>query len=254
MHILNWLLPPVLGAAIAFSTNWIAILMLFRPHREKRIFGLRIPFTPGLVPREKARLARKLGGAISAHLLTPEVLADALADPERWPLPDCTVGELLDKWDINPADFIRALPQRFPELDKKLADLTRQVVTENLSGLASLFVNKDKIYENIKEGLIKYLSGGENQDAPRENFLSLNLRESVQALPLHKALTFLAAYVAQHIPIADMIERKMASYDVAEAEAMILAVVGRELKVIVMLGGVFGFLIGLLSLIPLLSS
>jgi uncharacterized membrane protein YheB (UPF0754 family) len=59
---------------------------------------------------------------------------------------------------------------------------------------------------------------------------------------------------AGRIPIADMVERKMADYDVAEAEAMILSVVGRELKVIVMLGGVFGFLIGLLSIIPLLSA
>jgi len=43
------------------------------------------------------------------------------------------------------------------------------------------------------------------------------------------------------------VERKMASYDVKEAERMILSVVGRELKVIVLLGGVFGFIIGLLS-------
>jgi uncharacterized membrane protein YheB (UPF0754 family) len=222
MNLLNWLLSPVLGAVIAFSTNWIAIVMLFRPHTEKRIFGWRIPFTPGLVPREKAKLGRKLGEAIGKHLLTPEVLTQALADPTQWSF----------------VELIQTLPERYPEVDNQLAELTRKVVDESVSGLASMFVKKDKIYENIKAGIVKYLSDEENQ----------------KNIPLHGTLASLAAYVAQNIPIADMVEKKMATYDVAEAEAMILSVVGRELKIIVMLGGVFGFLIGLLSLIPLISA
>ncbi|MCL2602933.1 MAG: DUF445 family protein [Defluviitaleaceae bacterium] len=218
MNILNYLLPPILGAIIAFSTNWIAIVMLFRPHKEKRVFGLRIPFTPGLVPREKAKLGRKLGEAIQKHLLTPEVLTQSLVDPERF--------------FADAVDNIKNLSERFPELDRNLAELTRNIVKENVSGFASMFVNKDKVYASIKEGLVKYLS-----------------EESNQALLSDKMFT-----VAQNIPIADMVEKKMAAYDVAEAEAMILSVVGRELRVIVMLGGVFGFLIGLLTLIPLLSA
>ncbi|MCL2501213.1 MAG: DUF445 family protein [Defluviitaleaceae bacterium] len=218
MHILNWLLPPVLGAVIAFSTNWIAIVMLFRPHTEKRIMGFRVPFTPGLVPREKAKLGRKLGEAIQKHLLTPEVLTQSLADP--------------DKFFADTVDNIKNLSERFPELDKNLAELTRNIIKENVSGLASMFVNKDKVYASIKEGLVKYLSDGTNQSLLNDKIFT----------------------VAQNIPIADMVERKMAEYDVAEAESMILSVVGRELKIIVMLGGVFGFLIGLLSLIPLLSA
>jgi len=47
-----------------------------------------------------------------------------------------------------------------------------------------------------------------------------------------------------------MIENKLASFDVAEAEEIILSVAGRELKIIVMLGGVLGFMIGLI--LPLL--
>ncbi|MCL2202846.1 MAG: DUF445 family protein [Defluviitaleaceae bacterium] len=282
---LNWILPPVLGAIIAFSTNWIAIVMLFRPHSEKRLFGWRIPFTPGLVPREKARLGRKLGEAISRHLLTPQVLTQALADPDRWPVPDYTVKEALEKWGgeghlpvgdalkkaadyliPKAAEAIRGFPQHFPALDERLAELTRHVVRESLSSLASIFVKKDKVYENIKEWLVEHLSDEANQEALRrrvheaidnlhanETLGTLNIRDALQTLPLHKILAFLAARVAQNMPIADMVEQKMATYDVAEAEAMILSVVGRELKIIVMLGGVFGFLIGLLSLIPLIS-
>jgi uncharacterized membrane protein YheB (UPF0754 family) len=293
MNILAWLLPPLLGAIIAFSTNWIAIVMLFRPHREIRIFGWRLPFTPGLVPREKARLGRKLGEAISMHLLTPEVLTQALADPGRWLLPDYTLGEALEKWGAENTlpvgnaiktafdkflpqapKIIESLPQAFPLLDEKLAALTLHVVKGSVSGLASMFVKKEKVYENIKEWFVTYLSDESNQKILRERIgegidkfiasqpanelhgrlLSYNIRDALEALPLHKILAYLAAHVARNMPIAEMVAQKMASYDIAEAERMILSVVGRELKIIVLLGGVFGFLIGLLSLIPLLSS
>ncbi|MCL2190247.1 MAG: DUF445 family protein [Defluviitaleaceae bacterium] len=294
MQILSFLIPPVLGAIIALSTNWIAIVMLFRPHREVRLFGIKIPFTPGLVPRERARLGRKLGEAIGRHLLTPEVLADTLADLSQWPLPNFTVGEALGKIGLkrterlkdalkkaadylveNAENALKEFPTRFPVMDQKLAELTSRVVKESVSGLASMFVKKDKVYGNIKDWLIEYLSSEENREALRtriyqgidniaetylaeqgagemhEKLLAYNIREVLNALPLHKIMATIATYVAKNIPIADMVERKMATYDVAEAEAMILSVVGRELKIIVALGGVFGFLIGLLSVILL---
>jgi uncharacterized membrane protein YheB (UPF0754 family) len=269
MHILPWILPPLLGAIIAFSTNWIAVVMLFRPHKEKRLFGWRIPFTPGLVPREKEKLGRKLGEAIEKNLLTPEVLVQALGDPERWPLPEGTIGELLEKYNINTtpenmgdwfrhaAGFVENLGERFPLLDEKLAELTRRAADQSIGALASMFVKKDKIYPSIKEWLVGYLTDETNHAALGEKFdgyiLSAGVRETWERLPLRRVLPVLAEQVARHIPIADMVERKMATYDIAEAEKMILNVVGRELRIIVMLGGVFGFFIGLLSLIPMVA-
>ena len=50
-QLLPWILPPVLGAIIGYVTNAIAIRMLFRPFNEIRVLGLRLPFTPGLIPR-----------------------------------------------------------------------------------------------------------------------------------------------------------------------------------------------------------
>ena len=47
------IIPIIVGAIIGYFTNWLAIKMLFRPHYEKKIFGIKIPFTPGLIPKEK---------------------------------------------------------------------------------------------------------------------------------------------------------------------------------------------------------
>ena len=43
----HFVLPPLVGAVIGYFTNMIAVKMLFFPHEEKRIFGHRVPFTPG---------------------------------------------------------------------------------------------------------------------------------------------------------------------------------------------------------------
>ena len=70
---LPWVLPPLVGAMIGYVTNALAIRMLFRPFRERRIFGIRVPFTPGVIPRQRADLAERIGRMVSRQLLTPEV-------------------------------------------------------------------------------------------------------------------------------------------------------------------------------------
>jgi len=56
--------------------------MLFRPHRELRLFGKRLPLTPGLIPRRQMDLADKLGEVVDQELLTAEGLAKSLERPE----------------------------------------------------------------------------------------------------------------------------------------------------------------------------
>ncbi|MEY8486113.1 DUF445 family protein [uncultured Parabacteroides sp.] len=68
------LVAPLLGGVIGYITNDIAIRMLFRPHRAKYFCGLHIPFTPGIIPKEKGRIAEAIGAVISENLMNQEVL------------------------------------------------------------------------------------------------------------------------------------------------------------------------------------
>jgi len=306
MNIFTYLLPPILGGIIALSTNWIAIKMLFRPHKEMRLFGFRLPFTPGLIPRERGRLGRKLGEAIAKHLLTPDILASKLADPATWPLPDNTIGEMLENWGIeDPAAYMTQVistpakkavdvflpkaieglfhfPEKYPVLDAKLAELTAQVAQKSINPFAGLFVKHEKIYLNIKEAVFEYLSepdkrepmleaihnaidnvmSAQESDPETQHQLSgriydFHIRDGVQLLftqepyasIIRRILEVAASYLATHMPITDMIEKKMSELDIVETESILLSVVGRELKMIIWLGGLFGFLIGLLSLL-----
>ena len=69
---------PAVGAVIGYITNDIAIRMLFRPHQAKYIMGIHVPFTPGIIPKEKARIAGAIGKAVSENLMNHEVLEKSL--------------------------------------------------------------------------------------------------------------------------------------------------------------------------------
>lgn len=73
---------PIVGAVIGYITNWVAVKMLFYPHYEKKIWGHRVPFTPGVIPRGQGRLARAVGQVVEKQLLTPEVLGGVLLSEE----------------------------------------------------------------------------------------------------------------------------------------------------------------------------
>ena len=66
--------PPIVGGVIGYFTNDIAIKMLFRPYRARYIGQRQIPFTPGLIPRNQERLAKRVSDTIMGSLLTPEEL------------------------------------------------------------------------------------------------------------------------------------------------------------------------------------
>ena len=83
----SYIIAPLLGGVIGYITNDIAIRMLFRPHTAKYVFGIHIPFTPGIIPKEKERIAEAIGGVISENLMNKEVL-------EKYLLSEDMIGKI----------------------------------------------------------------------------------------------------------------------------------------------------------------
>ncbi|TVU52475.1 MAG: DUF445 family protein [Arthrospira sp. PLM2.Bin9] len=69
-----FIVPPILGGIIGYFTNDLAIKMLFRPYKAKKVGKFQLPFTPGLIPRNQERLAQRVSDTIMQSLLTPEEL------------------------------------------------------------------------------------------------------------------------------------------------------------------------------------
>lgn len=88
---------PLIGMVIGYFTNWLAVRMLFRPREAKYIAGHRLPFTPGVIPRGKQRLAAAVGNVIDTQLLTEESIKEHLSSDEMQAVIRKTVRDLSEQ-------------------------------------------------------------------------------------------------------------------------------------------------------------
>ena len=82
LEILTYASGPIVGAIIGIFTNYIAVKMLFRPYLPKRIFGLALPFTPGIIPKRRGALASAIGKAVGEELFTGDDIKNMLLSSE----------------------------------------------------------------------------------------------------------------------------------------------------------------------------
>ena len=106
---------PLVGGAIGYLTNFIAIKMLFHPHKALFIGKWRVPLTPGLIPKEQGNIARSIGGVISSELLNEATLRGVLCSEE-------TVGKV--------RGALEKLVEDNRENESTLRELLRSAVTE----------------------------------------------------------------------------------------------------------------------------
>ena len=71
---LYFLIFPVVGALVGWFTNWLAILMLFRPREPVRFFWWSLQ---GVIPSRHAQLAERIADTVENNLLTQDDLEKA---------------------------------------------------------------------------------------------------------------------------------------------------------------------------------
>ena len=131
---IKYFIAPAIGAAIGYCTNYIAVKMLFYPKKEVKIFGRRLPFTPGAIPKEQPRLARAIGDLVGTKLLTQEDMKEQL-------LASDVKGMVSDV-------LVQELSVGIKEEIKKIASLTEEQYDEG----------KGKVSKVISEAIVDALS------------------------------------------------------------------------------------------------
>ena len=74
--LLYFLVFPAVGALVGWFTNWMAILMLFRPREPIRIFWWSLQ---GVIPSRHAQLAERIADTVENNLLTQDDLEKAMS-------------------------------------------------------------------------------------------------------------------------------------------------------------------------------
>lgn len=149
----------VIGAVIGGFTNFIAIKMLFRPYKAIYLFGRKLPFTPGLIPKRRDELAEQMGKLVVEHLLTADSIRQKVLTTafrrriidyvslklRSFKTSDITVADLLKVSGVDDAES-RAVSWISNSLDKKL----EQWLEEN-KHLALGDVLPEKIHMVVEE-------------------------------------------------------------------------------------------------------
>ena len=149
---------PLIGAVIGYATNWVAVKMLFRPQKEVRLFGRRLPFTPGVIPKGKERLARAVGRAVEEKLLAREVLQEVLLSEEKKEVVRKAAADMLERQKMS-QETLREAAERITSEEKTEHFLERaeetvtdmiydKVLKKNVGEIIA-----DKVLEIAKEKL-----------------------------------------------------------------------------------------------------
>jgi uncharacterized membrane protein YheB (UPF0754 family) len=258
---LVFLIPPVVGAFIGYSTNVVAIRMLFRPLKEVRIFGIRLPFTPGVLPKQRYKLAQSIGAMVERELLTPEILRERLGKSEVREkikeafslFADKSLDEkLYSSFISKAADFLRQREIRI-ELESRGRIFLRDVFNQ-LNTFQKLFIAAgqydltlqekmpqiiDQLIVNTESLLREERTKKMIKDTVMQNITSEGMTDKIISAADSQIESILAS-----INIKQLVSDRIDSLDMKRVERIILDVMSDQFKWVEIFGGVLGFLIG----------
>lgn len=154
-----YIIGALIGAVIGYITNWLAIKMLFRPREAKYIFGMKLPFTPGLIPKEKSRIANKVGETVGTHLLNSDSLSKALKDDKIKAkfneVAKEKINQIINSNSTLEESLKNTLGENYYALKGNMIDNIAKTILESIQ--EEEFKNKVKFYivDSIKERLNK---------------------------------------------------------------------------------------------------
>jgi uncharacterized membrane-anchored protein YjiN (DUF445 family) len=282
---LIWLVPPLVGAVIGYITNAVAIKMLFRPLKEVRFFGIRLPFTPGILPRQRHKLAENIGAIVERQLLTPEIVAERLRQEDvRESLKTVIAGyteQLFNPSSDAVAAFKDLAERESPRIAKALIDfLNKPEIHRRLEIQGRVFLNNAILRLNVFQRF--FLSAGQFENTlhdrmpeiiddligqledilrdrqTRERILGFLTRtlfapdsgkkDHFDAYVRDKALGMVeeqGAAMLRTLDIKTLVSGRIDSLDMLQVEYIVLNVMANQLWWINIFGAILGALIGL---------
>lgn len=160
---MNFFIPILVGATIGYITNWLAIKMLFRPYERKYIFGIPIPFTPGLIPKEQKRISKSVGDAVGDYLLTEDIIMENIKK-----------GNIEEKIEIYIIEYINSLKNN----DINIRELIDKLNIEEYEKI------KNNISDKISFTIFNYLKNNKKDFLEKINFEieNINYNEKIKEL------------------------------------------------------------------------
>ena len=143
----------LISGAIGWITNWVAIKMLFRPHKEINFGLFKIQ---GLIPKRKAEIGTGIASIIQNELIS---VKDVISNIDREEFSK-RLNKLID--DVLDKNLKKKVKEKFPLLQmfftdkiaKDIGNTIKEIVMENQEKIFEIFSNYAE--ENIDFEVIIY--------------------------------------------------------------------------------------------------
>ena len=126
----------LISGAIGWITNWVAIKMLFRPHKQINLGLFKIQ---GLIPKRKAEIGSGIANIIQNELIS---VKDVIANIDREEFSkrlNSLIDEVLDK------NLKKKVKEKFPLLQMFFTDKVAKDVGNTIKDI--VMENQEKIFE-----------------------------------------------------------------------------------------------------------
>lgn len=218
------LLIPFIGAFIGYITNYIAIKMLFRPYKPIYIFGFKLPFTPGIIPKEKKHLIESIANLVVNHFFTEEKILKLLKELDYEKTLKRKVDTFVDKF----------VEENFEEIKNAL----KNALTLGKFSIKGLFLTT-ALEKALEKGLEKVK---EKVKLKIKNQLVETLENEIETEIVN---------ISKQLDVKKLVIETLDELTPQELEKIILSISGKHFKYINIFGAVLGFLIGLVQILIL---
>jgi len=140
---------PLISAFIGYVTNYIAIVMLFRPYEEIKILGIKI-FGKGVIPRNHRKLAESIGRTVAEELLSSDDIIRKLNSEQiNLIFKEAISSKLIEITKKNPESLEKILPHELLYLKDDIKVKASEIVSKKFAEILS--ENKEKFEDEISK-------------------------------------------------------------------------------------------------------
>ena len=132
----QFLIMIIISGAIGWITNWVAIKMLFRPHKEINFGLFKIQ---GLIPKRRAEIGTGIANIIQNELIS---VKDVISNIDRVEFSK-RLNDLID--DVLDKNLKKKVKEKFPLLQMFFTDKVAKDVGNTIKDI--VMENQEKIFE-----------------------------------------------------------------------------------------------------------
>jgi uncharacterized membrane protein YheB (UPF0754 family) len=267
-------LSPLLVATLhGYGAAWLAVRMLFRPRRPYRIFGFRVPLTPGMLPKEREHFIASLATVISVRLLDVETVTDEIMKLNlESEITTMARREYLAHSQNETTIKVIAehLRERLYHLRDsvearwEIARALRKIVEEELGRRVSLLrrmlidyiLDDEAVYRIVGDSISKLADQIVDSLYVRTTIIQAmaQIPEPVGSSTQTAAINSFVTLLSERLDVRAILVKRLSALSNEAIEQLILETAGREIRAIVWFGASIGLLVGILqSLINFLS-